>query len=116
MRNGKPYRKEIDVAAVFLNNQLQDDAVVVPGDVIYVHRQPVYYIYGEVQRPGSYRVERSMTIQQALAQGGGPTVRGTERWLRLHRRSTDGKVQVLRPSPQDPILADDILYVRESLF
>ncbi|MEN3352802.1 MAG: polysaccharide biosynthesis/export protein [Betaproteobacteria bacterium] len=115
-RNGKPFRKEIDIAAVFLNSQLQDDAVVAGGDVIYVHRQPVYYIYGEVQRPGSYRVERNMTVQQALAQGGGPTVRGTERWLRLHRRGADGKVQVLRPTPQDAIVADDILYVRESIF
>jgi polysaccharide export outer membrane protein len=115
-RNGKPFRKEIDIAAVFLNNQLQDDTTVAAGDVIYVHRQPVYYIYGEVQRPGSYRVERNMTVQQALAQGGGPTVRGTERWLRLHRRAADGKVQVLRPTPQDAIVADDILYVRESIF
>jgi polysaccharide export outer membrane protein len=115
-RNGKAFRKEVDIAAVFLNNQLQDDTVVAAGDVIYVPRQPVYYIYGEVQKPGSYRVERGMTVQQALAQGGGPTVRGTERWLRLHRRGPDGKVQVLRPTPQDAILADDILYVRESLF
>lgn len=116
VREGKPFRKEIDIAAVFLNNKLQDDSVVMGGDVIYVQRQPLYYIYGEVQRPGSYRVERNMTVQQALAQGGGPTVRGTERSLRLHRRASDGKVQVLRPSPQDPILPDDILYVRESLF
>jgi polysaccharide export outer membrane protein len=115
-RDGKPFRKDVDIAAVFLNNKLQDDSVVAAGDVIYVHRQPVYYIYGEVQRPGSYRVERNMTIRQALAQGGGPTVRGTERWLRLHRRGVDGQVQVLKPAPQDAIQPDDILYVRESLF
>jgi polysaccharide export outer membrane protein len=115
-RDGKPFRKEIDIAAVFLNNRLQDDAIVAAGDVIYVHRQPLFYIYGEVQRPGSYRVERDMTVRQALAQGGGPTVRGTERWLRLHRRQADGKVQVLTPAPQDLIKPDDILYGRESLF
>ena len=115
-RNGKPFRREIDIAAVFLSNKLQDDTIVSAGDVIYVHRQPLYYIYGEVQRPGSYRVERNMTVQQALAQGGGPTVRGTERWLRLHRRGPDGKVQVLRPTPQDAIEPDDIIYVRESIF
>jgi polysaccharide export outer membrane protein len=115
-RDGKLFRKDIDIAAVFLNNKLQDDTVVAAGDVIYVHRQPVFYIYGEVQRPGSYRVERNMTIRQALAQGGGPTVRGTERWLRLHRRGADGQVQVLKPAPQDTIQPDDILYVRESLF
>ena len=116
VRNGKPFRKEIDIAAVFLNNKAQDDTIVAAGDVIYVHRQPVYYIYGEVQRPGSYRVERNMTVRQALAQGGGPTLRGTERWLRLHRRASDGQIQVLSPTPQDPVLPDDIIYVRESLF
>lgn len=115
-RNGKPFRKEIDIAEVFLNNRIQDDALVAAGDVIFVARQPLFYVYGEVQRPGSYRVERNMTVRQALAQGGGPTLRGTERALRLHRRSAEGKVQVLTPAPHDPILPDDILYVRESLF
>jgi polysaccharide export outer membrane protein len=56
-----------------------------------------------------------MTVQQAIAQGGGPTIRGTERWLKLHRLS-HGEVQVLRPAPSDRVLADDILYVNESLF
>ena len=32
-------------------------------------RQPVYYIYGEVQRPGSYRVERSMTVRTGPGSG-----------------------------------------------
>ena len=53
-----------------LTVELEDDFVVAGGDVIYVHRMPMFYIYGEVQRAGSYRVERSMTIRQALAQAG----------------------------------------------
>ena len=77
VREGKPFRKEIDIAGMFLANKLQDDIVVSGGDVIYVHRQPLFYIYGEVQKPGSYRVERNMTLRQALAQGGGPTLRGS---------------------------------------
>ena len=86
------------------------------GDVIYVHRAPVFYIYGEAQRPGAYRIERGMTVQQALAQGGGPTVRGTENRVRLHRKKADGSVENLSPEWNDPIQAEDILYVRESLF
>ena len=116
MRNGKPFRKEIDIASLFVDNKLQDDLVVAGGDVIYVQRAPIFYIYGEVQRPGSYRVERNMTVRQALAQGGGPTMRGTERWLRLHRRGADGKVAVLRPGFDDPVQPDDVIYVRESIF
>lgn len=115
-RNGKPFRREIDIAALYLDNKVEDDIIVAGGDVIYVHRAPVFYIYGEVQRPGSFRIERKMTIQQALAQGGGPTVRGTENRLRLHRRNAAGEIEKISPELTDPVLADDVLYVRESLF
>jgi polysaccharide export outer membrane protein len=115
-RDGKLFHKEIDIAGLFLDNKLADDLVVAAGDVIYVHRQPVYYIYGEVQRPGPYRVERNMTVQQALAQGGGLTLRGTERSLRVNRRGHDGKVEALTPNLNDYVRPDDVLYVRESLF
>ena len=86
------------------------------GDVIYVHRAPMFYIYGEVQRPGSYRVERGMTIRQALAQGGGPTPRGTERGLSVRRRNAEGDVETISPNLNDPVRPDDVLHVRESLF
>lgn len=116
LREGKPFRVEIDIAGMFLNNRLQDDLVVSGGDVIYVHRMPLYYIYGEAQRASSYRVERGMTVRQALAQGGGPTLRGTERRLRLYRRGAGGKVEVLSPGLDDPVQADDVIYVNESIF
>lgn len=115
-REGKPFRKEIDIASLFVDNKVQDDIVVANGDVIFVQRAPMFYIYGEVQRPGSFRVERNMTVQQALAQGGGPTARGTERWLRLHRRGADGKIEILRPSMSDLVQPEDVIYVRESIF
>lgn len=116
LREGKPLRKEIDIAGMFLDNKLENDVVVAGGDVIYVYRQPMYYIYGEVQKPGSSRIERGMTVRQALAQSGGPTLRGTERRLRLYRRGADGKVEFLSPDLNGPVQPDDVLYVNESLF
>lgn len=115
-RDGKPVRKEIDIAGMFLDNKMQDDIVVAAGDVIYVHRMPMFYLYGEAQRPGTYRVERNMTFRQALAVGGGPTARGTERGLRLYRAGADGKVELLRPQLDELIKPDDVLFVTESLF
>jgi polysaccharide export outer membrane protein len=115
-RNGKPFRKEIDVAGLFLGNHLEEDIPVSGGDAIYVHRAPAFYIYGEAQRSGSYRVERGMTLQQALAQGGGPTARGSESRIRVSRRNADGKIEVLSPPLTDPVQADDVIYVRESVF
>ena len=115
-RGGQPFRKEIDVAGMFLSNKPEDDITLAGGDVIYVQRQPVFYVYGEVQRPGSYRVERDMTVQQALAQGGGPTLRGTERGLRVYRRDSSGGVREITPRPHDPVQRDDVLFIRESIF
>ena len=115
-RDGKPFRREIDVPALFLDKKSDNDFPVAGGDVIYVPRAPVYYVYGEVQKPGSYRVARAMTVRQALAQGGGPTVRGTERGLRVYRRGADGRVETLTPDLNAPVLPDDVLYVGESLF
>ena len=115
-REGKPLRKEIDIVGMFLTGDLKDDVVVAGGDVIYVHRQPMYYIYGEAARSGSNRVERGMTFRQALAQAGGPTARGTERGLRVYRRGADGRIQILTPDLADLVQVDDVIYVRESLF
>ncbi len=91
-RDGRPFRKEVDIVGMFLDGKLNDDLVVAGGDVIYVHRQPMFYVYGEAQKPGSYRIERKMTVRQAVAQAGGPTLRGTVRNLAVYRRGPDGSV------------------------
>jgi len=116
IREGKPFRREIDVPALFGPERSNEDVLVAGGDVIYVHRAPVFYIYGEVQRPGPYRVEREMTVLQALVQGGGLTVRGTERSMRILRRGADGKVSEIAPEKSDLVRADDVIQVQESLF
>jgi len=115
-REGKSFRKVIDIPALYLGEQSEHDIILAGGDVIYVHRAPVFYIYGEAQRPGAYRIERGMTVMQALAQGGGHTVRGSEWRLRLHRKNKDGVVEKLSPEMSDEIQANDIIYVRESIF
>jgi polysaccharide biosynthesis/export protein len=115
-RNGQPFRRVIDIPGLFLNEKSSDDIILVGGDTLYVNKAPMFYIYGEAQRPGPYRIERGMTVMQALAQGGGPTVRGSENRLRLHRRDADGKVVEYVPKLTDLIRAEDVLYVRESLF
>jgi polysaccharide export outer membrane protein len=115
-RNGKPFRSEIDLPGAFQVAQRTNDVVLANGDVIYVDRAPTVFIYGEVQRPGVIRLDRGMTVMQALATGGGLTPRGTEKGMRVHRRGPDGKVQVIQPSMDDPVRDGDVVYVRESLF
>jgi polysaccharide export outer membrane protein len=114
-REGKPFRKTIDIPALFAGTPSDDDIVLAPGDTLYVAKAPTFYIYGEAQRPGTYRIERGMTVLQALAQGGGPTARGSER-VQLKRKRPDGTMVQVDPRPTDPVLPGDVLFVRESLF
>jgi len=115
-RDGKPFRREIDISSRFINNKPELDIIVAGGDVIFVPRAPMFFIYGQVQRPGTYRIERGMTIRQALATGGGPTLRGTERNLTVYRRAGDGATEETPVNLSDLVGPDDVLYVRESLF
>ncbi len=115
-RNGQVFRTEIDLPNLFAPGGRAQDIVVQNGDVLWVERFPQIYIYGEVQRPGALRLERGMTLLQALAAGGGLNQRGTERGIRVHRRGADGKVQVLQPGMDESLKGSDVVYVRESLF
>ncbi|MCL1861679.1 MAG: polysaccharide export protein EpsE [Proteobacteria bacterium] len=115
-RNGKQVRREIDLPSLFLSGETSSDIVMAAGDLVYVHRAPMFYIYGEVNRPGAFRLERSMSVMQGLASGGGTTSRGTTRGLRIHRRMPDGALKVVEPGLDDLLRADDVIYVKESLF
>ncbi|MDR0701822.1 MAG: polysaccharide export protein EpsE [Azoarcus sp.] len=116
VRNGKQIRREIDLPALFINGDLVNDLPMSGGDLIYVHRAPMFYIYGEVNRPGAFRLERNMSVMQGLATGGGTSSRGTTRGLRIHRREANGTLKVIEPGLDDLLRADDVIYVKESLF
>jgi polysaccharide export outer membrane protein len=116
MRSGQPYKRQVDIAALFAAGSAAEDPVVLNGDTLYVDRMPTIYIYGEVQHPGPIRLEANMTLMQAVASGGGLTQRGTERGMKIHRRAADGKLVVIEPKMGDTLQLGDVIYVRESLF
>ena len=115
-RDGRIQRIEVDLVDMFTSGDLAKDMALRAGDVIYVNRAPNYYVYGQVQRPGMYGVDRGMTVAQAIAKGGGLTLRGTDRGIRVHRRYGNRSVQVIEPKLEDPIRPDDLIFVRESVF
>ena len=115
-RSGQPMRVEVDLPNIFAVGGRDKDILILNGDTIWVDRQPLVYIYGEAQRPGPMRLERGMTLMQALATGGGLTQRGTEKGIRVHRRGPAGTVLVVQPAMDDKLQDGDVVFVRESLF
>jgi polysaccharide export outer membrane protein len=115
-RGGATSKEVVDVLEMIRSGELKQDYELSGNDVLYVERSPRFYIYGEVQRPGTFRLERSMTVLQALSVGGGLTPRGTERGMRIKRRDAAGQLQVIDAKHDDVLRADDVVYVKESLF
>ena len=115
-RDGRPFRHEVDLPRLFAPGGAAEDTVVAPGDTVWVDRAPQIYMYGEIQHPGAMRLERGMTVMQAVAAGGGATPRGTLKGLKVTRRGADGKMQTLEPSMEDTLKDGDVVFIRESLF
>lgn len=116
-KDGNGYKKvEVDLPELFLKGDLSPDLQVSNGDIVYVQRPPVFYVYGEVARPGVYRLERKMTVMQALATAGGLTPRGTDRDIGITRRDDSDQVQRVNTNLNDLVKQDDVIYVRQSWF
>jgi len=113
---GKETKTEIDLYALFQGKDSKP-LEVQNGDVIFVPRAEIFYIYGEVQRPGAIPLKRNMTVLHALSAAGGLTPKGTENGIKLKRRDTHGDMQTIDDvGLEEQVKPDDILYVRESWF
>lgn len=112
----KGNKRTVDLAQLMRSGDLKSNYEVQNGDTIYVDRAPTFYIHGEVQRAGNYRLEPNMTVMQALSMGGGITLRGTQRGMKIHRKDASGNLQQINAKPTDPLQPDDVIFVKESFF
>lgn len=106
----------IDLFQLLQKGDMTQNVEVADGDIIYIPRMDVFYIYGEAQRPGSYRLQRDMTVMQALSMGGGLTPRGTQRGIQIKRKDASGAVVTIKADLSEVLLPDDVVYVKESFF
>jgi polysaccharide export outer membrane protein len=97
-------------------NALSKDFQLQGGDTVYVDRAPVFYIYGEVVHGGAYPVGQNLTVMQALSLSGGITPRGSESRIKLRRTKEDGKVVETDAKLTETVRANDVIFVKESLF
>jgi polysaccharide biosynthesis/export protein len=109
-------RREIDLIGLLREGRHELNVDVTNDDVLYIPREPRFYIYGEVQRPGAFRLERNMSLVQALSLGGGLTTRGTQKGIRILRRDDSNAMREINANLGDLLQPDDVVFVRESLF
>jgi len=90
----------------------ESDPFVNPGDKIFVPEAPTFYIYGQVNAPGTYPIQNKMNLRMALARGGGLTTLGSDKRITVVRNGEDLK----KFSLNDPIEKNDVIVVGERFF
>jgi polysaccharide export outer membrane protein len=99
------------------------DVVLRAGDVLYVSPKKIYFITGEVARPGQYEISLGMTLMQALSQAGG-VGKFASQVIEIHRE-VDGEKNILsfdlshirKGRLADPaVVSGDVIFVKRRFF
>jgi len=99
------------------------DVILRAGDVLYVSPKKIYFITGEVARPGQYEISLGMTLMQALSQAGG-VGKFASQVIEIHRE-VDGEKQALsfdlshirKGRLADPAVnSGDVIFVKRRFF
>lgn len=92
------------------------DVYVKGGDIVTIPRAPRVYVYGAVNRPGAYKLEKGMTALEMISLAGGLNQTGSDNRLEVVRHDGNGNAKASKIGLQDPLAADDVLVVKESIF
>ena len=121
-RNSAPtggvQRKEIVVRLdqVMNSSTAELGIELVNEDIVFVPLQKLFYIHGEVRKPGAYPIEPELNLMRVLSISGGVTERGSLRRIRIFRKDADQKIQEFTPDLNSPVVSGDVIYVDERLF
>jgi polysaccharide biosynthesis/export protein len=109
-------RMVVNLQAIIADGQTSADPEVQGGDIVTVERAPRVYVYGAVNRPGAYNVEKGMTALEMISLAGGLAPTGSDGRLEVVRHGENGKARSLKVGLQDELLPEDVLIVHESIF
>jgi polysaccharide export outer membrane protein len=108
-------RIAIDVDRLLKEGDLSQNVQLQNGDIIYVPKIDFFYIYGEVNRPGIYRIEKGLTVKRAISIAGGFTPKASKGRIEITRRN-EGKDVVKKADINESVKPDDTIMVKESIF
>ncbi len=113
--NGQSRKQRVDLVDLLRNGNINANLPLSNADIVLVPEMDVFYIYGEAQRPGRYKLERDMTVMQGLSVASGMTPRGSAKGIVLNRQ--DGSAMKSLPaSLDDRLQPNDVVYVKTAVF
>jgi polysaccharide biosynthesis/export protein len=90
--------------------------LIANNDEIFVDLAPFYYIYGYVGKTGEFPLTRPLTVQEAIAIGGGLSPLGSDWRIRIKRKAANGQTMEVPASLDDQVQGGDIIVVNERIF
>ena len=94
---------------------MAEDYLTDPRISIEVTNYRLFYIYGQVNKPGSYPYVSGMTVRQAIALAGGYTRRASEEPVSI-TRSTPEELLDIEANLKTVVLPGDTIEVFRRLF
>lgn len=86
-----------------------------PAVTVSIAEYRPFFLYGEVKTPGGIPYQPKLTVEQAIALGGGFTERASRSKIEVIRAG-DAERKAVRVELSDPVLPGDIITVKQSFF
>jgi len=109
-----------------LTGQFEQNVRIEPGDIVNIPPNDVFFVAGEVQAPGSFRLKEGTTLRQAISLAQGMTFKSaSDRGLIFREDVASGKRReikvdvgaVMSGKKEDiPIMANDVIIIPNSKF
>ncbi len=109
--------------AKLATGEIGRDLILRAGDVLYVSPKQIYFITGEVARPGQYEISLGMTLMQALSHAGG-VGKFASQIIEVHREEAGEKKilsfdlsHIRKGRLADPaVISGDVIFVKRRFF
>jgi len=96
---------------------LENGYIMKPQVSLFIQEAKAFFVFvnGEVRSPGSYKITKGLTVMKAITLAGGFTEKAGQSKVKILRKTEKGQITI-KAKMDDPVLADDVILVPESLF
>jgi polysaccharide export outer membrane protein len=117
LKGKEPETIAINLGRLLSQGKRELNIEILDGDTVYVPRADYFFVFGEVARPGSYKLEKDMklTVLKAISLAGGFTDKAAKGKIKITREENDQQT-TFGVDLSAEVRAQDIVIVPESFF
>jgi polysaccharide biosynthesis/export protein len=106
----------VDLESLIKKGETALNIPIRDGDSVYISKADVYYVSGEVVKPGSFKLDPDVTVIKAITVAGGFSKIAAKGKVRIIRIVDGQKREIENVKMDEPVLPNDVIVVPESFF